>query len=121
VTGTQPKNGQAPKAGELICCAHFGADRTGEQPRRSVFTDGSLGVSENRFHNHDLKTSVRRCLKDMSHPVNDPIADRGIAPRILLWTARVWSLLAVGLVLLFAIGEGMSRPAAVGRAACSAS
>jgi hypothetical protein len=44
----------------------------------------------------------------MSHPVNDPIADRGIAPRILLWTARVWSLLAVGLVLLFAIGEGIN-------------
>ena len=34
--------------------------------------------------------------------------DAAVCLRALRWTARLWSLLSIGLVLLFAIGEGLN-------------
>ena len=36
------------------------------------------------------------------------MTDGSVSLRALRWSARVWSILAVGLVLLFASGEGMN-------------
>ena len=40
--------------------------------------------------------------------MNRSMANGAVSLRILRWLARGWSVLAVGLILLFAVGEGMN-------------
>jgi hypothetical protein len=39
--------------------------------------------------------------------MNKNINDSAGAVKALRWTARIWSLLSLGVVVLFAVGEGM--------------
>lgn len=40
--------------------------------------------------------------------MNSLMSNSAVSLRALRWSARVWSILAVGLVLLFAFGKGMN-------------
>ncbi len=40
--------------------------------------------------------------------MNGPMTDRLLLPGVLRWSARVLSILSVGVVLLFAFGEGLN-------------
>ena len=40
--------------------------------------------------------------------MNSPMTNPSLSLCVLRWSARVWSILAVGVVLLFAFGEGLN-------------
>jgi hypothetical protein len=56
----------------------------------------------------ELSSQGTASLETKEQKMNGSMTDGSVSLRALRWSARVWSILAVGLVLLFAFGEGMN-------------
>ena len=56
----------------------------------------------------ELGSQGTASLETKEQEMKSSMTDGSVSLRALRWSARVWSILAVGLVLLFAFGEGVN-------------